>query len=214
MTKQQTYSPNDTRYLITPSLLNAWLYIWNCADNVREAQSDATSFEDKVLEARNKAKEDFINTLNRLRFEPNEYMIQGMQFEDDTQAGKTIVSPIVEGGAWQIVGMKNETINGMHFLLYGRLDVLKGGVVYDIKRAMRYSPPKYAKTAQHPFYLHLFKRAYKFTYLVFDGKELHTETYYPDEVVDILALINNFIEWLKQNELLEIYKTKWKAKED
>ena len=213
MTKQPAILPN-TRYLITPSLLNSWLYIWNCADNVREAVTDTISQEDKEYNAQLKAKDDFLNSLNRLRFEPNEYMIQGMEFEDDTQAGKTIASPIVDGGAWQVVGMKNETIDGMDFLLYGRLDVLKGGIVYDIKRVMRYSPQKYLKTTQHPFYLYLFPRAYKFTYLVYDGKALHSESYYRDEVVDILAVIKNFIEWLKQNDLLEIYKTKWKAKED
>lgn len=199
------------RLLITPSLLNSWLYIWNCVDNVRESEKDEICLEDKILDTQAKAKEDFINTLNRIKTPPNQYMQMGIDYEEECYKGNTDVSPIIKGGAYQIVGMKNETIDGIDFLLYGRLDVLKGGIIYDIKRVMKYSVQKYFKSCQHSFYFELFGRAYQFTYLIYDGNRLHTETYYREDCVDIKQVISNFIRWLKENDLFEIYKEKWKS---
>ena len=66
MTKNKT-SLSSNRYLITPSLINSWLYIWNCVDNVRESEKDTTCLEDKKLDAQKKPKEDFIKTLKRFQ---------------------------------------------------------------------------------------------------------------------------------------------------
>ena len=208
MTKNQT-SLSSNRYLITPSLINSWLYIWNCVDNVRESEKDTTCLEDKKLDAQKKAKEDFIKTLKREPSETNVYMQMGIDYEEECYKGNTEVSPIIQGGAYQLVGKKNKTIDGIDFLLYGRLDVLKGGVIYDIKRVMKYAPQKYLKSCQHSFYFELFERSYQFTYLVFDGNKLHTETYYRDECDDIKEIISNFMKWLEANDLLELYKKYW-----
>lgn len=203
---------SNKRYLITPSLLNSWAYIWTCVDNVKEAESDKICLEDKKSEAQEKALQDFLKTLNREPIEPNIYMKQGIEFEDACYRGETCVSPIIEGGAYQIVGTKEMTVGGINFLLYGRLDVLKGGTIYDIKRVMRYAPQKYLKSYQHGCYFELFPNAYRFTYLVFDGKDLHKETYYPDQCVSIEEVIREFIAWLDKNDLLEIFFEKWVSK--
>lgn len=208
---QQVNHSNSDRYLITPSLLNSWAYIWLCAESVREAQSDTMCLEDKIEDKRKQAYQDFLKTLNREKSEPNIYMQRGIEFEEECYKGNTCISPIIQGGAYQVVGKKVKNIAGLDFLLYGRLDVLKGGVVYDIKRVSTYSPQKYINSYQHGFYLELFPRAYKFEYLVFDGKELHRETYYKDQVVYIDSVIENFINWLKQEKLLDLYKEKWRA---
>ena len=202
----------EERYLITPSLLNSWGWIWNCEDSVRETDNDTMSLEDKVFYARQKAMEDFIHTLNRLPSEPNEFMKAGIEFEDECYKGNTCVSPIIQGGAYQIVGKKNAEVNGMKFLMYGRLDVLKGGIIYDIKRIWKYSLPKYSKSYQHQFYFELFPNAYKFEYLAYDGVKLHREVYFPSkDKNEIESVIANFIQWLKENNLLEVYKEKWRC---
>ena len=204
---------NRERYLITPSLLNSWGYIWNCEDNVRESEKDAISFEDKVLDARQKAFEDFLKTLNRITSEPNEYMQAGIDFEEECYKGNTCVSPIIENGAFQISGSKDVRVNGLNILMYGRLDVLKGGIIYDIKRIWKYSLPKYSKSYQHQFYLELFPKAYKFEYLAFDGTKLHREVYFPsDNTQEIECVISQFLEWLKENDLYKIYLEKWRCK--
>jgi len=211
MIKKKEHSVSVDKYLITPSLLNSWASIWNCSEWVREAQSDTMCIEDKIQDAQKKAYDDFITTLNRIKTEPNEYMLRGIEFENECYKGNTCVSPIIEGGAYQIVGVKDKTIDDMNFVLYGRLDVLKGGIIYDIKRVSKYTPQKYINSYQHGFYFELFDEAYKFVYLCFDGNELHTETYYKDQCVNLEATISNFMKWLKKNNLLDLYKENWRS---
>ena len=205
MTKTETY-------LITPSLLNSWLYIFEAPKHVRECEKDEMCLEDKQLSASRWARLAFIDTLRRKQTPTTEAQQRGIDFEDDTYKGKTPASPYVEGGQWQIVGKKEEKIGGMNFLLYGRLDCLKGGIIYDIKRVSQYSVQKYFNSAQHAFYLELFPRARQFTYLAYDGNALHTETYYRDEVKPIRVTIEMFIDWLKENNLMEDYKIYWRTK--
>lgn len=210
MTKGKTCSSSE-RYLITPSLLNSWGWIFNCVDGITSNENDKISLEDKIHDAQLKAKEDFIRALKREPSEPNEYMLAGIQFEKDTYDGKTCFSKIVEGGCFQIVGKKNVTIGGMNFLMYGKLDVLKGGTIYDIKRVWKYTRPKYSKSFQHGFYLELFERANKFEYLIYDGNNPHYEQYYPSECEKMEVVIKLFIDWLEAEGLLEIYKKYWKC---
>lgn len=209
MTKEQIAS---SKFLITPSLLNSWLYMWEGTRNVKETDKDTISLEDKQSEAFLKYKQDFINTLKRLPCEPNPYMIAGIEFEDECYKGKTCISPIIKGGAFQIVGTKNVVIDGMNFVMYGRLDVLKGGVIYDIKRIWKYSLPKYKWSSQHGFYLDLFTRANKFVYLAYDGNTLHKEIYYREDCRPTIEVIREFIRWLKDNDLFEVYVENWKSK--
>lgn len=211
MPKQRTAS-SDGLYLITPSLLNSWLYIWECGRNVKESENDTICIEDKIFEAQEKAKQDFINTLNRIPSPPNEYMLAGIEFEEQCYKGKTCISPIIKGGSYQIVGKKEVRVENMRFLMYGRLDVLKGGTIYDIKRIWKYTLPKYRWSSQHGFYLDLFSRANKFEYLAYDGNRLHREVYYRNEYKPTVEVIKEFIEWLKENNLLDVYKEKWKSK--
>ena len=212
MTKQATVSSSDT-YLITPSLLNSWANIWNCIDYVRESEKDEISLEDKQSLAREQALSEFLDTLSRLPSEPNIYMQKGIDFEEECYKGNTIISPIIENGAYQIAGSKKIKVDGINILLYGRLDVLKGGTIYDIKRVTRYAPQKYQKSYQHPVYLELFPDAKQFTYLVYDDAEiLHTETYYRDECCDVKGVIADFLRWLKDNDLFDVFVSKWKSK--
>ena len=157
---------NDT-YLITPSLINSWLWIYECVNLVKEEDTDTVSLEDKQQDAQEKAFNDFLRVLRREPSEPNKFMLEGIRFEEECYKGNTCISPIIKGGAYQIVGKKHIVVDDVKFLMYGRLDVLKGGIIYDIKRVWKYSPQKYKWSSQHGFYLDLFGRAYKFEYLVF-----------------------------------------------
>lgn len=200
--------------LITPSLLNSWGYIWLAGDKVVESEKDEICLEDKKDLARDRAMEEFIKTLNREPIPTNEFMQQGIEYEEETYKGNTDASPYVAGGAFQIVGKKVERIGDIDFLLYGRLDCLKGSIIYDIKRVQRYNVQKYQKSYQHPFYLELFPNAKEFTYLVFDGSKLHTETYYRDNCRNIQASIGDFVRWLKANDLFKIFEEKWQARKE
>lgn len=206
MTKPQT------PLLVTPSLLNSWLYIWLSRANVKESTNDAICLEDKQDLAMQKAYDEFLGTLRREQTPSNENMLRGIKYEDDCYKGITDASPIIKGGAFQIVGKKNVVVNGVPFLMYGRLDVLKNGIIYDIKRVTRYATQKYLHSAQHGFYMDLFPNASQFTYLVFDGNKLHQETYYRGQYKPTEAILSDFIQWLRENNLWGVYASLWASK--
>lgn len=206
MTKPQT------PLLVTPSLLNSWLYIWLSRDNVKESDNDVICLEDKQDLAMQKAYHEFLGTLRREQTPPNENMLRGIQYEDDCYKGLTDASPIIKGGAFQIVGKKNVVVDSVPFLMYGRLDVLKNGIIYDIKRVTRYATQKYLHSAQHGFYLDLFPNASQFTYLAFDGNKLHQETYYRWQYKPTEAILSDFIKWLRENNLWDVYASLWASK--
>ena len=206
MTKPQT------PLLVTPSLLNSWLYIWLSRDNVKESANDAICLEDKQDLEMQKAYDEFLGTLRREQKPPNENMLRGIQYEEDCYKGLTDASPIIKGGAFQIVGKKNVVVDNVPFLMYGRLDVLKNGIIYDIKRVTRYATQKYLHSAQHGFYLDLFQDARQFTYLAFDGNKLHQETYYRGQYKPTEAILSDFIQWLRENNLWDVYASLWASK--
>lgn len=212
--KQENISqtPKKECYLrVTATLLNSWANIWNCVDYVVESDNDTISYEDKVTAKMNEAKEEFIKVLKRIPIEDNIYMQRGREFEDLVCSGKDPeFSPIVENGAFQVLGTKKVTIDGVKIVLYGILDVLKAGRIDDIKRVVKYSYPKYKKSLQHPMYLELFPETYDFTYLVRDDNgRSHYENYVRENCVDIYHVISVFIAYLKANDLFGIFEEKW-----
>lgn len=212
--KQENISqvPKKEAYVrITATLLNSWANIWNCEDYVVESDNDTISYEDKVALAREKATQEFIDLLNRKPIPDNEYMQRGREFEDLVCSGKDDeFSPIVDNGAFQVLGTKKVVIAGVKVLLYGILDVLKAARINDIKRVTKYSYPKYKKSLQHPLYLELFPETLDFTYLVRDDRgNSHYENYIRENCVDIYQVVATFIAYLKANDLFDILVEKW-----
>lgn len=203
------------RYLITQSLLSSWLYLYNC-------------YEDYADEAM----ADFMRTLRRIPSEQNEAMKAGSDFEalvyaiadgaSYDQNAKTIsgaeqVAQIVKGGQYQVALSKEIEVNGMTFLLYGVLDVLKAGIIYDIKFKTKSFGSldlagAYLDSPQHPAYFALVPEAREFNYLVSDGKDLYIETYTPDMVEPIENTIVEFMDFLDTMGFMPDYKEYWLAK--
>lgn len=201
------------RYMITHSLLSSWLYAMK--DNPYE---DATTERDPYA--------DFLKTLNREPTETTEAMQNGIDFEDLVTAILTgnanpenkwyeaavNVAKRIRGGILQCRASKDIEVSGMNILLYGRLDALLAGVIYDIKFSKSYDVGKYIDSTQHPTYFELLPEAKEFTYLVSNGTNVWSETYRRDESQDIKVIIADFLAWLSAQGLLEIYKEKWLAK--
>lgn len=202
------------RYRITATLLNAWQYIWDCKKYVKESENDEICYEDKLAIAQEKAKNDFINILNRIPIPDNEAMKKGREYESLVYAdGDEEFSPIIENGAFQVTLTKNIEIDNIPIVLYGVLDVLKKGRIYDIKRVGIYKFPKYKSSHQHAMYLELCPNAIDFTYLVCDDKGNHWyENYIRENSENIIDIVREFISYLKANDLLEIFKSKWQQK--
>jgi hypothetical protein len=195
----------NNRFLITQSLLSSWLWSYKLEDG----------------------HEDFLKTLRREPIHQNKAMLEGIRFENVLNAtlnGAEIepthewYKPITElvsvlnGAQQQVAVSKDITLNGINFVLYGKLDYLKAGIVYDTKFSTSYSVGKYLDSPQHPMYLALVPEAYEFQYKVCDGKYIYTEKYRPDETEPIERTIKYFMDFLDKQSLVEAYCDNWKSK--
>lgn len=200
------------RYLITPSLLNSWLYYLNYEGGKDE-----------------EIKKSFLIDLNREQKEQTEAMKDGIEFENNvrkaTEGQKGFifgkdqayadcvaeVAEIVQGGAWQCKVYKNMTIAEINFFLYGKIDVLKGAYAYDIKYSESYEVGKYLDSAQPSLYLECINVP-NFSFLISDGKNVMREDYRKEDIRPIENIIKEFIEWLPK-DWKQIYFEKWISKE-
>lgn len=203
------------RYLMTHSLLSSWLYA------IQESPyEDATSTRDSLAE--------FMQVLRREPTQTTDAMQNGIDFEDLVTAivrqdaagmkknpewfdAAGRIANIVRGASLQHRARKTVEVYGMNFVLYGRLDALKAGTIYDIKFTEKYERGKYFDSTQHPMYFELVPEANDFIYLISNGKAVYQEHYRRDEVADITVIVGDFVRWLTENGLLEIYKQHWKA---
>ena len=213
------------RYLITQSLLSAWLYQYDCAEGQEEA-----------------ARESFLKALRREPMEQTDAMLRGISFEDAVQAtlkgdgGRSAWSHAerwskrggreaeykcvmemaerMRGGAYQLTEYKQKTIAGLDFLLMAKCDWVKVGVIYDCKRVEKYSDVgKYYESAQHPMYLEVLPSAREFIYEICDGEDIYEERYTRADIPQSAEdMIFQFVKSLSSEGLLDLYKEKWQSK--
>lgn len=204
--RRSSMSPKQSKkFLITQSLLSSWLYTYKSEDGY----------------------EDFLKTLHRERTPPTKAMLDGNRFEhclNSVLSGAEIepthewykpiteLYPTLQSAQQQVALSKQVTVEGTEFVLYGVLDFLKAGVIYDTKFSKSYHVGKYLNSPQHPMYFALVPEAYEFTYLICDGKYIYTETYRPDVVEPIERTIKYFLEFLENLNLMGIYKENWRSK--
>ena len=204
---------NVARYLVTHSLLSSWLYAMK-----------GNPYEDMTTESDSYA--EFLSTLKREPTPTTEAMQKGIYLEslvtDITEdrgdtgnrwyAAAAEVAKIVQGGLLQFKASREVCIEGITLLLYGRLDALKAGSVFDIKFSGSYERGKYIDSTQHPMYLEIVPEAHDFTYLISNGSEVWKEKYRRDETPSIIPIITDFLHYLKHTGLMEIYRNHWIAR--
>lgn len=203
-----------SRYLITQTLLSSWGYMFSCYESVQED-----------------AQNDFMRVLNRERVKPTEAMLKGIQFEDAVYAaaagmpyapqdkwesGIRKVAAIIHGAPTQLKTQREIEVCGETFLVYGILDALKAGTIYDVKFSTKSFggvelAGKYLDSPQHPAYLYIVPEAQSFEYLVSDGQDLYREVYSREETRPIGDIIAEFVQSIKDMGLYELYKSKWEA---
>ena len=202
------------RFLMTQSLLSAWAYQFDCFEGCEDDAQAA-----------------FLRTLNREPGEVTEAMMNGRTFEDRVyraaegkairsdakwREGALAIAEIIRGAQIQVKVSREIVVDGMTFLLYGILDALKAGVIYDVKFLSKSLSSadvygKYLQSAQHPAYFYLVPEAREFQYLASDGDEVYIETYQRDQTRGINEIIHDFIVSITSQGLLELYKEKWLA---
>ena len=203
------------KYLITPSLINSYQYY------IQDEWKSPTD-----------SRADFLRTLSREKFEPNEAMAKGIKFEDDIRAivfdgmqnkGQIIdangqphyeIANIVVGGLWQQKVKKDIKVGNQDFLLYGRTDVIKRDTIYDIKFTSKYELGKFLDSSQHLIYLYC-SGLPNFSYLISDGKDWWLEDYHNHAGIEdeIKSKISDFLDYLKNDkEAKEMFFSKWESK--
>lgn len=190
---------SKTSLLLTQTLINSWLYLYQVNDG----------------EYYDKAYQDFLKTLKRIPLEDNEIFARGREFEKQVINGEyKEIYDIIKGGSYQVSKKKELVVDNLDFTVYGIADFIKNGVIYDTKRVNQYELQKYQYSSQHLIYLYLFDDCYEFTYLIVDNTDTtYEETYKRNDLtMTIENLIHNFISFLKENNLFNIYLEKWKGK--
>ena len=114
--------------------------------------------------------EDFIKTLKKEEFEPTESILKGFEYEKYMQENfeETL------SGAYQVKVSKEYG----DYLLYGIIDCLKGGIIYDYKYTQNYEVGKFFNNHQTLMYLEMVPEAKKMVYLItnkFDKKIIKGE---------------------------------------
>ena len=190
---------SKTNLLLTQTLINSWLYLYQVNDG----------------EYYDKAHQDFLKTLKRIPLEDNEIFARGREFEKQVINGEyKEIYDIIKGGSYQVSKKKELVVDNLDFTIYGIADFIKNGVIYDTKRVNQYELQKYQYSSQHLIYLYLFDDCYEFTYLIVDNSDTtYEETYKRNDLtLSIETLIHNFISFLKENNLFNIYLENWKGK--
>lgn len=218
----------SARYMITHSLLSSWLYA------LKE-----NPFED--LETEKNPLDDFLRVLKRQPTETTKAMKDGIDFEDlvteiihsmsetsvsdyktdmryDEEFMQTAyfrsaeaVATVLNRALLQVKSSQQIRVHDMDILLYGRLDALKAGTIYDIKYSKSYERGKYYDSTQHPTYFELVPEAERFVYLVSNGSDVWSEEYKRSETQSIIPIICDFIDWLTAYDLLDTFKEYWTA---
>ena len=195
----------SAKFLITQSLLSSWGWLYKMDSGY----------------------DDFLKTLRKEPFQQTKAMLEGIRFENVLNAtlnGAEIeprhewYKPIkalsrgLAGAQQQVRLSKTVNVEGVNFVLYGVLDYLKAGVIYDTKYSKTYKVGKYLDSPQHPMYFALVPEAYMFKYKICDGKYIYTETYTPDEAEPIERTIKHFMEFLDKQNLVKTFCENWRSK--
>ena len=221
------------RYMITHSLLSSWLYSMK-ENPYEDAESTADPMADFLRVLRREPTEtteamqkgiDFENLVTEIvtgRFcpewkpsggiDPNTGEALGMMVYPKWFDAANKVAGIIGSGLLQVPESKTVEIGGMEIFLYGRLDALSAGKIYDIKFSGSYGRGNYIDSTQHPMYLELVPEAQSFVYIISNGTEVWTEEYRREELITPITYIaSDFLEWLSAMDLMELFKEKWLA---
>ena len=221
------------RYLMTHSLLSSWLYTMkeNPFEDVTTERDPMAEFMQTLRREQTPTTEamqngiDFENLVTAILagdqtipWHERDYKTKQIREvivpvrEHKWYEAATQVAEIIRGGQLQYRARKEIRIGTMDLVLYGRLDALKAGVIYDIKFSKGYERGKYHGSTQHPVYFELIPEAPEFSYLISNGSEVWTETYLREETRSIEPTVYDFLDWLYGMGLMDLYREKWLAK--
>lgn len=224
-------------YLITHSLLSSWSYTFSCIEDYQEqADQDFLSalrreHKDPTPEMQNGI--DFENLVYAIAkgaetygympatdpsvWEPQDGLVPFEVKDHKWYQGANAVATAIKGAQFQVKASRQLSVAGTDFLVYGILDALRAGSIFDVKFLNKSFGSadlvgKYLNSTQHPTYFYLVPEAFEFTYLVSDGQDLYAERYTPEDTEPISNIIEHFIKSIDSMGLLDVYRDNWLAR--
>ena len=210
---------------ITPSLYSAWWYWYN---------TDFSVYADPD-EARDAARQDYLNSLARVPREPTEAMLRGREFEDLVRSyldSQTPIEPIVRGPdapAPETLLNRGDYDRAREFaeiltpkclwqvpcktecagvILYGIADAANRGTVYDIKRKSSYDCPAYYDSIQHLVYMRGLNLE-SFKYLISTSGDTFGEDYQRDDAL-LESRVRGFLSHLEHDpDAKKLWEANW-----
>lgn len=193
-----------TKYKITASLLNSWLYYVANPTNTNFAT--------------------FVDALRGV-YTPNIFTDAGHAFEKTVFEGNyPILKDFIVGMKQQVSARQQIVVDNVHYVISGKIDLYdkdKNRII-DLKRIIKKDYKKYDNNTQHMLYFYLMPDIKEFIYLCAYGQLAGIEGHYyirkhrPSEeelVTYIENTIRDFIEFLRDKKLLETYLAFQKAKD-
>lgn len=196
-------------YMITQTLISSWRYVFSCHEEYQQQ-----AYDDFLVTLRHEHKPATPEMQNGLDFEAEVYKEaagetreQHPKWEDGIKA----VATRLTGARVQVRASRKLTIGSTELLVYGVLDALKAGVIYDVKFSNTSFGSadlagKYLDSPQHPAYFYIVPEATEFQYLVSDGKDLYTEIYTPKITRPFPEIAEEFLNSIRGMGLMEVYK--------
>ena len=108
--------------------------------------------------------------------------------------------PETKDGMFQVTAKKAVG----EYLLYGRMDCIKAGTIYDYKYTKRYDVGKFYDSIQTAMYFELIPVAKRMSYIISNTKNfsldtIYREDYTREETQPIWISIEQFMKWIKDN---------------
>lgn len=159
------------RYLMTHSLLSSWLYAMKDSP-YEDATTERDSYDEFMKTLRREPTEttkamqngiDFENLVTKI-VNGESSQIRSTETQDGQQRlldakpltenqwydAANQIANIIKGAQLQYRARRIIPVGDMSLVLYGKIDALKAGVVYDIKFSSGYEKGKYFSSTQHP----------------------------------------------------------------
>lgn len=169
--------------------------------------------------------QQFLDILNRIPLKLNYALKRGNAFEEAVMKYRSEpFHDIVKPCDTQVFVSKDIACPEEDFdlKLVGYMDFATKNrkIIYDTKRVNKWSDEKYDNSVQHDFYLWSVPESEKFYYLIGSGSSWISDEYFqveygrPDEEElnrRCLNVIHSFINYLKEHDLLDVYKKHYNA---
>lgn len=221
------------RYLITQSLLAAWDYVFDCPEGLEDDAREEfmqTLRREKVAQSESMQKgiafENLCYAIANGSYKPKAEVSgqsnpnNGEPMENQSLPpgyyGACKVAEFITGAPVQVRAQREISVCGMDFLVYGVIDALKAGTIYDVKYKVKSFGAldlagNYLDSPQHPAYFYIVPEALEFRYLVSDGSDIYIESYRREDTPFIGDIIREFVQSIEGWGLLKLYKEKWVA---